>query len=191
MRPLLERSEERYSKDGEAKTDIILGTFGYRKEDYVKDSRFFTELEKIEKPQVSAFSPWQQSLRAISHHLPKLRLIIVLPSVRSADQFQAFRRLAQAFFPGVELERVMDGASIYSFNASPGEPDTAYLDYDYVKDGIEFAIEQAKLWGGRRGFEIGLSDICIDITAGQKTFSIAGAIGRNGLAGGGGAVLWR
>ena len=120
---------------------------------------------------------WQQNLRAISHHVGDdtdsewLRGSYVLPSKQSSDQFDNdFKPLVKELFPGLRVERVMNSNRASPFTVAEG---MNYESYEYVHEGLRRAVEQAK----REISECdGTQDICIDCSAGMKTFSFAAAI---------------
>ena len=113
---------------------------------------------------------WQQNARAIQHHLPGLKRVLVLPSTESDRQWKHFEKLTTAFYPGIKVERVTDeGGRIF---ANPHDGAQSYEDYAYVRDGLDRAVIQLL----ERDEKLVEADICVDVTPGQKLFSIAAAI---------------
>lgn len=77
--------------------------------------------------------------------------------------------------PDIVVEPVLtkDGKLFQIRNAAPDSPQSRdYEEYEYVSGGIERAIEMAK----EQFPGIGNDEIGIDITPGQKPFSVAAAV---------------
>jgi hypothetical protein len=148
-----------------------------RVEDVAKPVAEFNQLPQENRPTSTA---WQQNIRSMYHHGNCLEQVIVLPSAESHGQFEAFKTYATDLFSSlrpnlhIDFVRSKDQAE-KSFYILRGEHRIrSYEDYDYVREGLNRAIEQAvecKLLK-----KVQPQDICIDATAGQKIFSIAAAI---------------
>lgn len=128
-----------------------------------------------------AATPWQQNIRAMwfhtnprAHARRRLRKVLVLPSQESREQFKLFKEYGEALFKDtVAIDFVWRAAgtdAFFSIRAGDGGECRDYESYDYVRDGLERAVLQAR----EDGFTD--ADICIDATPGQKPFSIAAAI---------------
>lgn len=129
-------------------------------------------------------TPWQQNIRAMWFHanpkiLPperRLQQALVLPSAESWKQFPLFKRYAEALFgAAVEIDYVRQSRgseAAFCTRDDRGNVCRDYENYDYVRDGLLRAVEQA----GEAGTRYRDADICIDATPGQKPFSIAAAI---------------
>ena len=130
---------------------------------------------------VPADTPWQQNIRAMWFHASptaaprrRLRKVLILPSAESLHQFARFKEYAEVLFgPDVEIDfvRRYKGSEGHFSVRDSGVERRDYDHYEYVRDGLDRATEQAKEEG-----LYGDSDICIDATPGQKPFSIAAAI---------------
>jgi hypothetical protein len=131
---------------------------------------------------VPAATPWQQNIRAMRFHASprvpaerRLKKALVLPSQESTGQFVLFKEYADALFKGeveVDFVRQSPGApQFFCIRDANGNESRDYESYDYVRDGLERAKDQAIV-----GHKYRVADICIDTTPGQKPFSIAAAI---------------
>lgn len=132
----------------------------------------------IRKEEVGGLAlQWQQNVRIVQHHLPALERVVVLPSVDSLAQWDRFLEVMKAFFPGLPVDLVAgtDGDA-FRLPINSSEKDRSFEDYDYVRDGLDRAVDQIRAAAAGEGRPIGEGDICIDVTAGPKTFSVAGAI---------------
>ena len=113
---------------------------------------------------VPAFRPWQQNIRSAFAHRERLERVVVLctaGSKGSAQQFELFREFTEDLFRA-------DKTPIQVHQA----PDTAldFEDHDSLRKAINGAIRHiGRTWG------IPPKDIAIDVTAGQKIFSITAA----------------
>jgi hypothetical protein len=137
---------------------------------------------KTDGKAVPTATPWQQNIRAMwfhanprAHARRRLRKVLVLPSQESREQFKLFKEYGEALFKdAVVIDFVRPTADTDGFfcirEAGDGEC-RDYESYDYVRDGLERAVLQARADGA---FDD--ADICIDATPGQKPFSIAAAI---------------
>jgi hypothetical protein len=113
----------------------------------------------------------QQNVRAIHNLLPDLTHVYILPSRESLKQLPEFLAGAKLLFPEIRFVPVF----CYPEDSGSDDPDRN-MDYEkseYVHDGLKTAIAMAS--EDHRVAALP-SDICIDATAGQKTFSIASAI---------------
>lgn len=103
--------------------------------------------------------PWQQNFRAIAIQRPRLRALVVLTSRVSHADFPRFETLLRALLRPFGREIVISEIEVEEFE-----------NYEPLRQAFATARQRVKAWGAR------LDDICIDVTAGQKIFSIAGAI---------------
>jgi hypothetical protein len=118
--------------------------------------------------------PWQQTLRRIAK-AEGVECVYVLPSRETDGQVEDFRKYCNDLLgKRVEIRRVrgVDGERYLAPNVPEGGNRQDYEDYNYVYNGLARALEQAteEIPGLER------SQICIDVTAGQKIFSIAGGV---------------
>jgi hypothetical protein len=126
-------------------------------------------------------SSWQQNLRRIAANIDTLEAIYILPSLESDIQFDVFVEYASAIAGRpMPICRVLDvDGQPFAWTDEEGRRWQDYESYNYVYSGIRRAIEQA------RADLPGLTneEICMDVTAGQKIFSIASGIAtlNNGL----------
>jgi hypothetical protein len=122
-------------------------------------------------------SLWQQNIRSMYRHLPTLETVIILPSEESSRQFQSFKAYAERLFskakPGLKIDFVRDRLGEEGFFSIPQDEgiSRSYENYRYVLQGLLRGLEQAGYPGRTEA-----KDICIDSTAGPKTFSIGAAI---------------
>lgn len=120
-------------------------------------------------------NPWQQNVRACWHHGETLKHVLVLENdSHSFDQFAAYMLDAlRERCPNVRFVRISDSLSQEAPFSLPyptgGSFPIDYMHYDYVDKGIRRAIQMVEQSGDRQG------GIAIDVTPGQKTFSIAAA----------------
>jgi len=136
----------------------------------LKDSQ--TLLKEIEKiPESESFEEkidfvqdnfllksWRMPLEAIKYHQPKLKKIIVITSPESSNQLTAFKELVRKFF-GKEIAGAITEKQVSSFE-----------NIEKVFDILNETYEELAKEGYRN------KDAIIDITGGQKTNSIAGAL---------------
>lgn len=118
--------------------------------------------------------PWQQNARAIAHHLDRLERIYVLPSTKSRAQFDAFCAFCTTLFGrpmDIRLVRDSSGAEFQLPATAEGDA-RSYENYAYVHAGLSAALAQAK----RDLPDLAEREVCIEATAGLKTFSIAAGI---------------
>jgi hypothetical protein len=123
--------------------------------------------------------PWQQNVRAVLHHGARLEAVLVLPSQESLAQWPEFENLMAALFPGLAIDLVRGkGGEAFELAPSAGGPARSYEDYAYLLEGLSAAVRQVQLAYAADAEREPLDerDICVDVTAGPKTFSIAGAI---------------
>jgi hypothetical protein len=117
---------------------------------------------------------WQQSLRRIAASIDTLEVIYVLPSTESSRQFDAFIAYARLIFgrDDMPIQQVTDvDGQPFGTTSSAGLA-LDYEDYDAVSEGLQRALVLA----GGAVKELARSETCVDITAGQKVFSIAGGV---------------
>lgn len=110
---------------------------------------------------------WQQNIRAMAHHGESLEAVLVLPSKESLLQWAEFEALVRKLFG--------EGRLIVEMIVAREGDERDYENYAYVWSGLSRGVDRAhELFPDE---SIGLADdeICIDVTAGQKTFSMAGA----------------
>lgn len=117
---------------------------------------------------------WQQNARAIAHHLSELRVVYMLPSKETIDNFDDFRAFCCTLFGrDLDIRRVTDEQGEAWRDRNVGaEHERSYENYNYIYGGMSRAIGQIK----EAFHDISDRDICIDVTAGQKIFSIAGGV---------------
>lgn len=123
----------------------------------------------------SYLGPWQQAFRACYAQRDTLRKLYVLPSHESKGQLGEFQAFINALMPNLAIEQVAakDGKAFQLHNKTPDMPQSRdYEEYEYVSGGIERAIEMAK----EQFPDIGNDEIGIDMTPGQKPFSVAAAV---------------
>jgi len=102
---------------------------------------------------------WLPQLLCIAVQAPRLNTIIVVPSAESEGRVAAFREIVLTLW-----SRGRHGARTLTF---PPTVAVDYDDYEGLKDCLEAAIARAGL---RR------AELCVDVTAGTKLISIAGAV---------------
>lgn len=108
---------------------------------------------------------WQQTLRMVQFHWPRLQVLHFVLSPQVKDQFPVFLRIVTPLLPpGVT---VMPDLNSDLFPCSVVDS----TDYNAVSDCIKQVCEAATLKAG-----CDHRDLCIDITAGQKIWSAAGTI---------------
>ncbi|MFC7452230.1 hypothetical protein [Insolitispirillum peregrinum] len=119
--------------------------------------------------------PWQQNLRIVWDHMkeqshPKtMKAILVIASEASCPHFSNFQailmgRLGDAIQRGI----INGGIPEIKMVTSDG---IDFEDYNSVTDALNSAVDKAM-----KDHEVRHNEICIDATAGLKTFSIAAAI---------------
>ena len=159
----------------------VMNDMNFPLEELAKSTEGFKEYiqEKSDKGEKPPFGgPWQQVLRAVNHHHPKIRKLIILPSAESRNQLSSFEKYVKNFFPNLIVETAKDDDNPNKdfFEYDPdigimGNSELAekrdYNSYNYVVGGLEQAIVQS-------GYKE--ADICIDATPGIKIFSIGAAI---------------
>lgn len=129
-----------------------------------------------ERNETPPFLAWQQNVRAINEHRTAEggpELVLVLPSEESGEQFTRFKDGMCKFLPGLRVERVKSAFRPEDFKTN-GPDGKSYENYNYVQQGLQRAIEQARKSGLRPPATD--ADICIDITPGMKPFSVAAAV---------------
>jgi hypothetical protein len=137
---------------------------------------------KAEGRPLAAATPWQQNIRAMWFHanpeVPphrRLKKVLVLPSEESRGQFALFKAYGKTLFgAAVEIDHVRQASgsdAFFCIRDADGKECRDYESYDYVRDGLQRGLQQAKASGNYTD-----ADICIDATPGQKPFSIAAAI---------------
>jgi hypothetical protein len=160
--------------------DEIGMRFAGRAEDYALPTKEFTHrLAELGAPaQRSLATQWQQTVRAIFHHGDALERVLVLPSAESLAQWTQFKELMTALFPGLPVELVRgENGEPFRLPEAPGVQTRSYEDYSYLFEGLSRAVELLLAQAGNKDARrLSDKDICIDITAGPKTFSVAGAI---------------
>ncbi len=100
---------------------------------------------------------WEMPLRAIRHHGQGLKKVYVLTSPLTHGLIDIFRSVVKQFYPSVEVEEVKPGG-------------IEFQDIKVVFEAVEDIYNRAK----EQGFKE--SDVIVDVTGGQVTNSIAGAI---------------
>ena len=107
---------------------------------------------------------WQQSLRAVDHHAKdKLELLIVVPSSGTGGS----GHYTDQFRDWMEHYKANGGWKPFAIEVAPAVNYESFAD---LQDAYMAAIRLAE----KEGF--GESDVVIDVTAGQKTTSIAAAM---------------
>lgn len=104
---------------------------------------------------------WQQALRAIRPHLPRLREVLVISSEQSATDFDLFAEMLQPMLRA-------SGHEVTLRHVTPKGID--FEDFGVVYKTMRAALEHAPK------SDSGGDDVCIDVTPGQKIFSIASAV---------------
>jgi CRISPR-associated protein Csx16 len=105
--------------------------------------------------------PWQQNLRALNKQLPRLRAVIIVTSPQSRDDYLEFEKLMFA---------VLERAGYPSVLVSRCSRVADFEDHAQLVVAFRESSTLAGKWGAKP------RDLCIDVTAGQKIFSIAAAI---------------
>jgi len=145
-----------------------------RRRFFSKVADFLAPLGTTAKP--PATTAWQQNARMIAYHLPRLEAVFVLPSDQSIDCVGDFEAYCGRFFgspPPFSLRQVVDESETAFFvRNDDGSKSRNYESYDYNYQGIVRAVQLAK----SAIPDLKDSDICLDTTAGSKTFSIASAM---------------
>jgi CRISPR-associated protein Csx16 len=156
----------------------IKAAFAGRCELYAKTTRDYLGLSgigdanRLKKLAVK----WQQNVRAGHQHGDALEAIFVLPSEESLKQWSDFVDFMHDFFPGLNLDLVCgDDGRPFKQPSLPGEKDRDYEDYAYVWAGLSRAVDQAHERFAATDDSLADDEICIDVAAGPKTFSMAGA----------------
>lgn len=144
-------------------------------------------------------NPWQQNLRSAWHHREKLKAIYILdPDIDEFEKIKSY--LAKALhLAGKEIEicRIVseDGSEEpFSTHDKSGRAIArTYENYEYVYEGLRRGVDMISArsdieklplksnlisrWTGLHNRQKQIdSVICVDATAGQKTFSIAAAV---------------
>lgn len=116
---------------------------------------------------------WQQGARVIRHHLATLEAIYLLPSSRSLDQVEAFRTYCRTLFGRDIPIRRINGPDGEPFGLTGlSGPLRDYESYDYVYEGLKRGVTLAR----EAIPDLAEKDVCIDVTAGQKIFSVAAGV---------------
>lgn len=104
---------------------------------------------------------WEMPLLAVKHHAERLEKLYVFTSSEetgSHQQFPLFRQILNRFYPELQIEEVTsEGINFEEIDLVHNRLDKLYDELDGKK-------------------EYGPNDILVDITGGQKTNSIAGAM---------------
>jgi hypothetical protein len=138
----------------------------YRGQTDIADAETLTALE----------TRWQQNVRAVVYHGEALKKVYVLPSEQSKAQWDEFATFMHALFPKLKVEYVRgDDGDFFKRPDKPADPPRDYESHAYVWAGLMQAIDHALDDFADRGRPLADDEICIDVTPGQKTFSIAGA----------------
>jgi hypothetical protein len=119
-------------------------------------------------PRPAARWNWQQQLRAIRPHGHHLREVVVIGSDGDGShrQFEAFKRLLTPALPRREPRNNWPACRIVPYSHGVN-----FESYDDVHDAVCDAIDETtRRWG------IGTSDVCVDVTGGMATTSIAAAV---------------
>jgi CRISPR-associated protein Csx16 len=125
------------------------------------DAALLEAIDKVAAVAANKAFSWQQNLRAVAAQLPELRAVIVLTSPQSKEDFGRFERL---------LRTVLKRAGHEPIIVSDRDHEADFESYDALDRAFKAAARTAAGWGA------GARDLCIDITAGQKIFSIAAVI---------------
>ncbi len=109
--------------------------------------------------------PWQQNLRSIWPHRQRLKRLIVVTSPESYGDFGTFRDLV------VRLMQEFGRSDFTVDSVRAAEPPVSFFEYKTIVDRLQRIIRDEIRDDAARP-----TDICIDVTAGTKIFSIAAAI---------------
>lgn len=130
-----------------------------------RDDRSPKDIAKVDErdtknPPPIKYGKWQQNIRVLAALNGVERVYVISPN---RDQFADFSAMIQRCFPDITVEQIKI--------RSTGD----YEDFDYVTKSIHAALDQIARDSNRKKREIEEQTV-IDITAGLKTFSIAGAV---------------
>ena len=159
------------------------------------------ELGQTLSPVVSGTAlNWQQLIRAIDHNHSTLEAVYILPSTQTLLLWDGEARpFLGALFPDAligEVDRAVDRQAAgrrlvidlvrgrkgapFSIERRNGSCGVDYDNYDHTRAGLEWALDQAQKdfrASRRRGAKpLKDSQICVDMTAGLKIFSVAAMI---------------
>jgi hypothetical protein len=145
------------------------------------------ENANFNKKQIEAirtYLNWQQSIRAIAYHHEKLRHVRILLSAESLVYWEDFKAMVSALFPNhqfsLDYVKAPDGTPYHIGSHGNEELCRDLEEYSFVRNGISKGVNELtsvleevadKHLGTYRPRKI-----CVDITAGNKMSSIAGAI---------------
>jgi hypothetical protein len=162
-------------KEQIALLETIKVTFRDRGDCYGLPTKDYLALPGFSDGQLQTMAlKWQQNVRAARQHGDRLQAILVLPSEESLQQWEHFCGFMEFFFPGISVRRVLGhNGQPFRQPTAPGTKDFDYEDYEYVWTGLTRAVDQAQESFHDR--PLADDEICIDVTAGQKTFTMAGA----------------
>jgi CRISPR-associated protein Csx16 len=125
------------------------------------DKPLLDTLVGLEEAASSQAFRWQQNMRAVAAQLPGLRAVVVVSSPQSKEDFGLFESF---------LRRVLGASGHDLVIMCAAEHVADFESYDALNAAFKAAGRTAASFGA------GPRDLCIDITAGQKVFSIAGVI---------------
>jgi hypothetical protein len=116
------------------------------------------ESDRLSKLQGSSLSKWRMPVEAIKYHLPKLERIVVVTSSLSSTQLESFRLLIVKLFGEEEAKKILQ---------------EKIEDFESVSEIFE---KLNKIYKDleKEGFKA--KHVIVDVTGGQKTASIAGAL---------------
>jgi hypothetical protein len=156
----------------------IKSVFAGRAECYAKPtSEYSSQIDIGDAESLRALvTRWQQNVRAVVYHGEALEAVYVLPSQKSMAQWSEFVAFMHALFPALKVKYVRaDDGDFFRRPSKPNDPPRDYESHAYVWAGLLEAIDQAIDDFAAAGRLLADDEICIDVTPGQKTFSIAGA----------------
>lgn len=121
----------------------------------------------------SQLGSWQQLARGILPHLPALECVILIPSSNNTGNeanaqasISTAETAVRVFEDLIQRSQALPAGHSVSIKTAPAAD---FEDFGAVMEQLEWAIQQNK-----QSYK--LSDMVIDVTGGQKTTSIAGAL---------------
>jgi hypothetical protein len=125
------------------------------------------------KRQAGRYWPWEMPLRAIKHHLPKLKTVTVICSPESVRQVHWFGQLLRRYLPELPMQVFSKGEDRPVIIECPKTPmkegGWGFEDFD------ELSLAMLYLLGELRRKAITDDQIMIDFTGGQKVTSLVAA----------------
>ena len=125
------------------------------------------EIKEVEKR--IAGTSWQQNVRALWRVRDVLKhVIVIVPKSGGDQQFETFKNFLVELFAKNGIDLRVD--RVRGPEAKPLDP-VGHEDYRELQVQLRAALDMAE-----REYKVGARDICIDITAGLKPFSVAAAV---------------